>query len=256
MRNIQAGEYRWDISVQRMRGKRPSSGPIRQHAASLAGVDRNLRGSARQGLSSNRLHAAGKFRPGTDRAVERPGGAVEASLPGASSGAFLVHPGQPKKGSRSASLQHDRTRRLPYGRERSAVRGSFPDGDTPRVAGARRRPWATENSLSSDEQTGGPALIQKSGVAESNAHRGPGSEERHRSLCRPRYESVAHVMDRVLYMAGGGRDPRRLDDVVNSESALASLRLPRSKWSRRPSASFGRFEEGNFRTACHDGTDH
>jgi zinc/manganese transport system ATP-binding protein len=68
--------------------------------------------------------------------------------------------------------------------------------------------------------------------------------------------SLLHVMDRVLYMAGGGAVLGRLDDVVNSESLSHLYGFP-IEVIRAGSRVFVVSREGNVaELACHDGHAH
>ena len=67
---------------------------------------------------------------------------------------------------------------------------------------------------------------------------------------------LLHVMDRVLYMAGGGAILGRLDDVVNSESLSHLYGFP-IEVVRAGERVFVVSKEGNVaELACHDGHDH
>ena len=67
---------------------------------------------------------------------------------------------------------------------------------------------------------------------------------------------LLHVMDRVLYMAGGGAILGRLDDVVNSESLSHLYGFP-IEVVRAGERVFVVSREGNVaELACHDGHDH
>jgi len=67
---------------------------------------------------------------------------------------------------------------------------------------------------------------------------------------------LLHVMDRVLYMAGGGAILGRLDEVVNSESLSRLYHFP-IEVVRAGSRVFVVSKEGNVaELACHDGHDH
>ena len=67
---------------------------------------------------------------------------------------------------------------------------------------------------------------------------------------------LLRVMDRVLYMAGGGAILGRLDDVVNSESLSRLYHFP-IEVVRAGGRVFVVSKEGNVtELACHDGHDH
>jgi len=67
---------------------------------------------------------------------------------------------------------------------------------------------------------------------------------------------LLHVMDRVLYMAGGGAILGRLDDVVNSESLSHLYGFP-IEVVHAGKRVFVVSREGNVaELACHDGHDH
>jgi zinc/manganese transport system ATP-binding protein len=67
---------------------------------------------------------------------------------------------------------------------------------------------------------------------------------------------LLHVMDRVLYMAGGGAILGRLDDVVNSKSLSELYGFP-IEVVRAAGRVFVVSREGNVtELACHDGHDH
>jgi len=67
---------------------------------------------------------------------------------------------------------------------------------------------------------------------------------------------LLHVMDRVLYMAGGSAILGRLDDVVNSESLSHLYGFP-IEVVRAGERVFVVSKEGNVaELACHDGHDH
>ena len=67
---------------------------------------------------------------------------------------------------------------------------------------------------------------------------------------------LLHVMDRVLYMAGGGAILGRLDDVVNSDSLSRLYGFP-IEVVRAAGRVFVVSREGNVaELACHDGHDH